>query len=252
MLRNNANGPSDCLVTEMPAVLTNGDSVRGNSLVRQALQRRVPCPGGVENSSPRVPQKSQTPSLKRAYGGFRAIALLSVFSKWYTTVLVDMLHDEKEPSEWKRLHVGAERGVNCEHMQALVTNIFQRHWEWQEDRRGDLQPGRFRYNTALMASLDVKAAFDVARSAVVSEHPHLDGCPRTPDSGLCWQRCKMFVGPRALRIARQNSCILRCIRKRGVEAPVLWGRIAKIGALESGGEVASQRLGITFWRAARQ
>ena len=58
---------------------------------------------------------------------FRAIALLSVFSKWYATVLVDMLHEEKEPSEWKRLHVGAERGVNCEHMQALVTNIFQRH-----------------------------------------------------------------------------------------------------------------------------
>ena len=51
-------------------------------------------------------------------------------SKWYATVLVDMLHDEKEPFEWKRLHVGAERGVNCEHMQALVTNKFQRYWEW--------------------------------------------------------------------------------------------------------------------------
>ena len=61
-----------------------------------------------------------------------------------------MLH-EKEPSEWKRLHVGAEQGVNCEHMQALVTNIFQRHWEWQEDRRVHLQPGRYRYNTASMA-----------------------------------------------------------------------------------------------------
>ena len=55
---------------------------------------------------------------------------------------------KKEPSEWKRLHVGAERGVNCEHMQALLTNIFQRHWEWHEDRRTDLQPGLYRYNTA--------------------------------------------------------------------------------------------------------
>ena len=51
-----------------------------------------------------------------------------------------MLHKEKEPSKWNRLHVGAEGRVNCEHMQALVTNIFQRHWEWQEDRRVDLQP----------------------------------------------------------------------------------------------------------------
>ena len=98
-----------------------------------------------------------------------------MFSKWYTTVSVDMLHDEKEPSEWKRLHVGAERGVNCEHMQVLVTNILQRHWEWQEDRRVDLQPGRFRYNTAFVASLDVKTAFDVARPVVVSEILALTG-----------------------------------------------------------------------------
>ena len=52
-------------------------------------------------------------------------------------------------------------------MQTLVTNIFQRHWEWQEDRRVDLQPRVFRYNTAFMASLDVKTAFDVAKLAVV-------------------------------------------------------------------------------------
>ena len=48
-------------------------------------------------------------------------------------------------------------------MQASLTNILQRHWEWQEDRRTDLQPGFFRYNTAFMSSLDVKTAFDVAK-----------------------------------------------------------------------------------------
>ena len=72
----------------------------------------------------------------------------------------------RSPSEWKQLlknfncsvtssHVGAEKGVNCEHMQALVTNIFPLHCLWQEDRRVDLQPGRFRYNTAFTASLDM-------------------------------------------------------------------------------------------------
>ena len=100
--------------------------------------------------------KKPDAKLDKGLRGFRAIALLGVFSKWTTTVLVDMLHDEKEPSEWKRLHAGAERRVHCEHMQALVTNIFQRHWEWQEDRRVDLQPVLFRYSTAFMASLDVK------------------------------------------------------------------------------------------------
>ena len=34
-----------------------------------------------------------------------------------------------------------ERGVNCEHIGALLTNILQRHWEWQEDRWTDLEPG---------------------------------------------------------------------------------------------------------------
>ena len=115
--------------------------------------------------------KKPDAKLEKGLRGFRAIAPLSVFSKWYTTVLVDMLHDEKEPSEWKKLHVGAERGVNCEHMQVLVTNI----WEWQEDRRVDLQPGRYRYHTALMASLDVKTAFDVAKPALVSKVLTLTG-----------------------------------------------------------------------------
>ena len=83
----------------------------------------------MENPAPCVPHKSQTPGVKKGLRGFRAIALLSVLSKWNTTVLVDLLHEEKEPVEWRRLHVGDEREVNCEHVQALVTNIFLRHWE---------------------------------------------------------------------------------------------------------------------------
>ena len=85
----------------------------------------------------------QKPDAKLEKGrlAFCAIALLSVFSKWYTTVLVDLLLEEEEPIEWRNLHVGAKRGVNCEHVRALVTLVFQRHWEWQEDRRTHLQPG---------------------------------------------------------------------------------------------------------------
>ena len=70
-------------------------------------------------------RKKPTPNLKKGLREFRAIALLSVFSKWYTTV-VDLLHEEKEPIEWRNLHVGAERGVNFEHMQALLTNTYCR------------------------------------------------------------------------------------------------------------------------------
>ena len=129
------------------------------------------CSRGVENSSP------PDAKLEKGLRGFRAIALLSVFFEWYTTVLADLLHEEKEPVEWRRLYVGAEKGVNCEHMQALLTNTSQRHWEWQEDRRTNLQPGMYRYNAAFMASLDVKTAFDVAMPSVVSKILTLTGVP---------------------------------------------------------------------------
>ena len=56
----------------------------------------------------------------------RAVASLLVLVKWYATVLVGLLQEEPEPVEWRELHVGAERSVNCEHMQA--TNQLQRHW----------------------------------------------------------------------------------------------------------------------------
>ena len=70
--------------------------------------------------------KKPDAKLEKGLRGFRAIVLLSVFSKWYSTVLVDMLHEEKEPIEWLSLHVGAEREVNCEHMLVLLTNLLQK------------------------------------------------------------------------------------------------------------------------------
>ena len=104
--------------------------------------------------------KNLDAKLEKGVRGFCAIALMSVFTKWFSTALVDLLHEEKEPVDW-RLHVRAQRGVNREHMQALVTNIFQRRWEWQEDRRTALQPGLYRCNTAFMSSLDVKTGLPI-------------------------------------------------------------------------------------------
>ena len=41
------------------AMSPDGNCLRGSSLVRQAFPRRVPCPGGVENSSLGVPQEAR-------------------------------------------------------------------------------------------------------------------------------------------------------------------------------------------------
>ena len=62
---------------------------------------------------------------------------------------------EKEPSEWE---------VNCEHMQAVVPNIFS---DIGSDRRTDVSicSCGFEYNTTFTASLDVKTACNVAKPA---------------------------------------------------------------------------------------
>ena len=70
---------------------------------------------------------------------------------------------------------GRERSQLRTHASPSYKYIFQRHWEWQEDRRTDLQPGFYRYNTVFMASLDVKTAFDVAEPSVVSRILTLTG-----------------------------------------------------------------------------
>ena len=63
-----------------------------------------------------------------------------------------------------------------------VTNIFQRQWEEQEDRRVDLQPKLYRYNTVLVASLD-EDGLRCGKSLLWFPDPHADGCP-TPEGGL--------------------------------------------------------------------
>ena len=101
-------------------------------LGRQEASVSRPHPATTEHWSPkgsRDEKKKQTyqisPSRKiltsrnKGNRGYRAIAHLSVTAKWYPSVIVLMLHDTK--NRRGGLHLGAERGVNCEHLQVLVT-----------------------------------------------------------------------------------------------------------------------------------
>ena len=137
-----------------------------------------------------------------------------------------MLHEEKEPVEWLNLHVGAERGVNCEHMQVLLTNLLQKHGEWLQDRRLDWEPRKYRYNTLYIASLDVKTAFDVARPAVVSKILTLIGTHGHVVAAILAEM-QDLKGSASFENCETEFRYSKCIRQGGVEAPVLWGRIAK-------------------------
>ena len=125
MILEYANGLAHCLVTEMLGCLPTETVHEVACWFDKFFKGECQAPDAWEVLC-LVFLKKPHAKLEKGLRGFRATALLSVFSKWCTTVLVDLVHEEKEPIEWRSLHVGAERGVNCEHMQALETKIFQR------------------------------------------------------------------------------------------------------------------------------
>ena len=47
-------------------------------------------------------------------------------SKWYASCIILRLEREREPKNWKNLHVGGMHGISCQHFQAMVTNLLQK------------------------------------------------------------------------------------------------------------------------------
>ena len=49
--------------------------------------------------------------------------------EWYATCIILPLEREKEIEGWKRLYVGGIDGISCQHLQVLMTQLLQKHWE---------------------------------------------------------------------------------------------------------------------------
>ena len=177
--------------------------------------------GSVEDSLCSV-LKEPTCETGKGDSGLRgqAIAMMSVLAKWYAAVVVGLLQEEPEPVEWRELYVGAEIGVSCEHVQALSTNIPQRHWEWQEDQRdgwGSVVPQVPNNVLELLGCVDglrrgqtVRGVKDVHMHGV---HGHVVAALWAEMDGrmsACLENCET-----------EFRCS-RCIRQGSVEAPVLW------------------------------
>ena len=110
MMKNKANGQRDSLVTELMPNLP----MKAVYEVAHWFAKRF-------NGECLAP----VAKLERGLRGFRAIALLSVFSQWYTKVLVDLLRVE-EFARWgrERSQLRAHGGVTDEKSHT--------HWEWQQ------------------------------------------------------------------------------------------------------------------------
>ena len=70
--------------------------------------------------------------------------------------------EKQSLQEWKQLHVDGFDGIECQHVQVMIFQLLQRHWEWSWDRKNGTRQGGERRRTVYIARLDIKTAFDVA------------------------------------------------------------------------------------------
>ena len=135
MKPDKATGPEDVIVMEMLHELPIERSMKSrigfNAVSLESAKRRV-----LGRASNRYSYGSQTPPSKvKGIRGSLAIAVMSVMAMWYSSVVVWMLNDTEAAEGCGRLHVGAHRGVFCEHLQVLVINFGA------ENMGYDMRPG---------------------------------------------------------------------------------------------------------------
>ena len=99
----------------------------------------------------------------------RAIAQTSVMSKWYASSILLRLEKEKEPKKWKNLKNGGVDGISCRYLQVMMTNVTQKHWEWQEERNPVVIHVTVARRTMYLANLGIKTAFDEAKPKHVAK-----------------------------------------------------------------------------------
>ena len=222
MIKNNANGPADCLVTEMAQCLPVETVYEVAHWFAKRFRGECRAPEAwkiLRLVFLKMPDAKPETGLR----GFRAIALRSVFSEWKTTVQADLLHEEKEPIEWMSLHAEAERGVG-----------------------GPLDRFGTRISTTtirlFMASLDVKKAFEVTKPSMVSRilsmtgvHGHVAAALQLEmhdvQGSFCFEKCET------------EFRYSRCIRQGGVELHFfVWTR-GQRRFMERRGKVKDQRMG---------
>ena len=88
---------------------------------------------------------------------------VSVVLKWHATCVSLRLEKETEPEGWKQRYVGGVDGIGCQHLHGMSPLLLQMHWKWLEDRMKDVWQGSDRRHTTHTASMEIKAAFGVAR-----------------------------------------------------------------------------------------
>ena len=164
---NNVNGPEDAIVSEMIKRLPTEKIYTITRCFQERFLGRMEYPSWWKEKLVflRKPDSAPTIEIRR----YRAIALTSVISKWSASCIQLRLEKEKEPEKWKKLHIGGLDGISCQNVQVMMTSVIQKHWEWQEEGNPVKKHGTVVRPTLCLASLDIKTAFDEARTKHVAK-----------------------------------------------------------------------------------
>ena len=119
MSDNKVNGPEDAVVSEMIEQLP----LEKIEKITKCFQER--CMGQMEAPSSwkivkLVFMRKRDAEPKKGIRSCRALALTSVFSKWYASCIILRLEQERETTNWQKLHVGGLNGTSCQHLQVPI------------------------------------------------------------------------------------------------------------------------------------
>ena len=228
---NEVNGPEDAIVSEMIKTLPL------EKIYAIAKYFQEPFMGLMESPSSWKIVKlvflgKPDAAPKKGIRSYRAIAPTSVMSKWYASCIILRLEREREPENWKNLHVGGMDGISCHHFQVMVTNLLQKHWEWQEERNPVLRHGTVVRPTMFLARLDIKTAFDEAKPpkhvAQILEYHNTHGWLI---AGLL-SEMSVLEGKGMFECVESCFRFNRCLPQGSVEAPRLWQKMVILANVE--------------------
>ena len=168
MSDNKVNGPEDAIASEMINQLPLEKIYTITKCFQQRFMVQMESPSSWKIVKLVFLRKLDAEP-KKGIRSYRAIALSSVMSRWCASCVILRLEKEKEPEIWKTLHIGGVEGKSCQHLQVMITNLLQKHWDWQEERNPMLKRGSVVRPTMYLASLDIKTAFDEARPKHVAK-----------------------------------------------------------------------------------
>ena len=137
---NKVNGPEDAIVSEMIKRLPMEKIYTLTKCFQGRFLGQMESPSSWKVVKLVLLRKRDAAPTK-GMRSYRAIALTSVMSKWYASCIFLRLEKEKETEKWENLHIGGVEEISCQHLQVMLTNVIQKHWEWQDERNPVMRHG---------------------------------------------------------------------------------------------------------------